>query len=77
MRYVKQMRPAMMLGLLLTATMQTGCRTTTGGAAIDTLAYCDAARPFRWSRKDTLETITQAKEINAIGVQACGWGKKK
>jgi len=41
----------------------------------NSLAFCDAARPIYWSRKDTLKTIEQIKEHNAVG-RLCGWGKK-
>lgn len=76
----KRTRSVMLLALLLSATTVTGCRTMTASDAISpgaALAFCDAARPVRWSRRDTLETIAQVKEHNATGVHACGWGKKK
>ena len=55
--------------------MLAACQSTTGSSektTIDTLAFCDVARPIWWSRKDTLKTIEQIKVHNAIG-KACGW----
>jgi hypothetical protein len=40
------------------------------------LLFCQSMHPFYWSSKDTDVSIQQAKDINAIGVDACGWKKK-
>ncbi len=40
------------------------------------LTFCDGAKPIYWSSKDTNQTIWAAKAHNAVGKQACGWGKK-
>lgn len=41
------------------------------------LLFCDAMNqqggPFRWSPKDTRPTKERADQINAVGVDACGW----
>lgn len=57
----------------------TGCATTTAsvGPTTSSLAFCDGARPFFWSGRDTIASIKQAKAHNAVGVAACGWGNKK
>lgn len=36
-------------------------------------AVCDQFKPIRWSSADTVETIRQVKEANAVGVAVCGW----
>jgi len=47
-----------------------------GSAATDGHAgFCDIASPIYWSKADTADTIVQAKELNAVGVKLCGWGK--
>jgi hypothetical protein len=48
-----------------------GCATTTASVATDAVA-CSAFEPIRWSRKDTDETIRQAKEHNAVWAALCG-----
>lgn len=61
------------LGSLL---ILTACatRTTPSPAVID--SFCAVAKPIRFSpAHDTLETIAQVKELNAIGVSKCGWGR--
>lgn len=38
-------------------------------------SFCLLAKPIRFSaRNDTLETIAQVKEHNAVGKKLCGWG---
>lgn len=69
-------------GLLLSATLLptlTGCATTTASVEPTTssLTFCDGARPIFWAKRDTVDTIKQVKSHNAVGVDACGWGKKK
>lgn len=55
-----------------------GCQTTTGSADLTTnsLRFCDGAKPIYWSKKDTDKTVWAVKAHNAVGKQACGWGKK-
>lgn len=70
------------LALLLSATLPltlTGCATTMASVEPTTseLTFCSGARPFLWSAKDTTKSILQAKAHNAVGVHACGWGRKK
>lgn len=70
------------LALLLSATLLptlTGCATTTASVEPTTssLTFCGGARPIFWAKRDTVETIKQVKSHNAVGVDACGWGKKK
>ena len=46
------------------------CRNpTTDTAVIDT--YCRSAKPIRWSRHDTPETIAQAKAHNRVWTRLC------
>jgi hypothetical protein len=62
--------------MLLSVATLTACQTTTAISekpTINTLAACDVLRPIYWSKKDTLKTIAQIKELNAIGKKACGW----
>jgi hypothetical protein len=47
-----------------------GCTTTTASVGNDVVA-CSAFEPIRWSRKDTAETIRQAKEHNAAWKAIC------
>jgi len=64
--------------MLLSVTLL-GCATkTTGSAVTDTghAGFCDVAKPIYWSKADSLDTIEQAKEHNAVGVRLCGWGSK-
>ena len=50
-----------------------GCQKMTDSAVIDT--FCESARPIRWSRLDTPDTIAQAKAHNRVYVRLCGNGK--
>lgn len=43
----------------------------------DSARFCALARPFAWSRRDTPESIAEAKRINAIGRRVCGWKTPK
>ncbi len=79
MRFNKPIVCAKRLAPILIAILIAGCQTTDIAglkrmATANTLAFCDAAHPLYWSRKDTLETIKQIKMHNAVG-KICGWGK--
>ena len=55
------------------------CATTTGSAvtkADATRVACRAFQPIRWSRKDTDNTILQAREHNAAGAALGCWNIK-
>lgn len=52
----------------LIAAMLTSCVTTTASEEIDEAAFCSVAEPFAWSKKDTDETIIQAKAHNCVGL---------
>lgn len=62
--------------MILSATL-TGCAMMTGlsgtsasgepAKLIGRAAFCDVAKPIRWSSKDTDETIIEAKEHNCVG----------
>ncbi len=56
--------------LAIAMPMLTGCgtMTATGGR---TDVSCAAFEPIRWSRRDTDETIRQAKEHNATWTALC------
>jgi hypothetical protein len=61
-----------MTALLMTLT---GCVTTMGSSApTSDAAFCTAAQPISWSKRDTDVTIVQIKEHNAVGHELCGWG---
>lgn len=47
------------------------CVTTTASVGTDAVA-CSAFEPIRWSKKDTDDTIRQAKEHNATWAAVCG-----
>jgi hypothetical protein len=47
-----------------------GCATTTASVGTDVVA-CSAFEPIRWSKKDTDDTIRQAKEHNAAWAALC------
>jgi len=74
----KPSRLALLSSALLLPTL-TGCATTTGSVEPTTssLTFCAGARPIFWGKRDTVDTIKQVKAHNAVGVEACGWGKKK
>jgi len=55
----------------LPALILAGCATTTASAGTDAVA-CSAFEPIRWSKKDTEETVRQAKAHNATLVAICG-----
>ena len=46
------------------------CATTTASVGTDAVA-CSAFEPIRWSKKDTNDTIRQAKEHNAAWASIC------
>jgi hypothetical protein len=47
-----------------------GCATTTASVGTNAVA-CSAFEPIRWSKKDTDNTIRQAKEHNAAWAVLC------
>jgi hypothetical protein len=51
--------------------------TRTEAPAGSAQGFCDLAKPFYWSSKDTDASIEQAKAHNAIGKAKCGWGASK
>jgi hypothetical protein len=57
--------------LLMPFAILTGCATTTASVGSDVVA-CSAFEPIRWSKRDTDETIRQAKEHNAAWAAVCG-----
>ena len=61
---------AMLSLVILTACCQVP---TTVSDATDAASFCQIAKPIRWSKLDTPETIEQVKELNAIGIKICGW----
>ncbi len=51
-----------------------GCRTTGSAAtdaAIGVATFCTTYRPVRWSKEDSIETVLQAKENNAVYKRLC------
>jgi hypothetical protein len=48
----------------------TGCATLTASVGTDAVA-CSAFEPIRWSKKDTDDTIRQAKEHTAAWKAVC------
>ena len=72
---IKLLKFVKVSALPLSAILLASCQTTSLPAQTDTLAFCDAARPIYWSKKDTPKTVAQIKEHNAVG-KICGWGKK-
>jgi hypothetical protein len=48
-----------------------GCATMTASVGTDAVA-CSAFEPIRWSKKDTDDTIRQAKGHNAAWTAICG-----
>jgi len=64
------------LFVLTSLLMATGCQTTT--PSLET-SFCSNAKAIYYSRHDTLPTIAQIREHNAVGVALkCGWiGAKK
>lgn len=60
----------------LSAIHLASCQTTGSNAmikAVTTKVACESFEPILWSKKDTVKTITQAKEHNAVGKALCGW----
>lgn len=68
---MKSARLALLLALALPSILA-GCVTQTAGGATR-MALCDQFKPTQWSVSDTDETITQAKQNNAVGARLCGW----
>jgi hypothetical protein len=62
------MRVALLPMLLL---IPAACATTTASVGTDAIT-CSAFEPIRWSKKDTDDTIRQAKEHNAAWSAVCG-----
>lgn len=61
--------------MLLGTGTEIGCSEPKGPDVVDT--SCQAFEPFRWSRRDTPESIAQAKEHNAAWSALCGKGDPK
>lgn len=59
---------ATMLAVLLPIILINGCKTT---ATAVTDVDCDAFQPVQWSKKDTLKTVEQVKEHNAVWRSLC------
>lgn len=67
-----QTMPAIAFALFLAS----GCANVTPFPGTNgELTFCQGAKPLRWSQMDTDDTIVQIKELNAVGVRLCGWGK--
>ncbi len=66
----------LLLGLMLSV-IPVGCATMTGSAVTDDAhaTFCQIASPIYWSKDDTAATVQQVKELNAVGMRLCGWGK--
>lgn len=75
----KKLSPLVWLSSAISLLTLTGCATTTASVepTTNSLTFCDGARPIFWAKRDTVDTIKQVKAHNAVGVDACGWGKKK
>lgn len=58
--------------VLLSAMALAGCETT-GSQGTKLVVPCENLAPFRWSHKDTPESITQAVGYNAVGKTLCHW----
>lgn len=48
---------------------------TSPDVSVDAARFCRTAEPIRWSKRDTAETVRQAKIHNAKGVAICNWGR--
>lgn len=69
-------RRAMRVALLLTPLLiLPACATTTASVGTDAVA-CSAFEPIRWSKRDSNDTIRQAKEHNAAWAAICQPKKK-
>ena len=64
-------RSARALTLIAAILTLSACATTTGSGGTD--VFCRAAKPVRWSVRDSDDTIRQAKAHNAVGRKLCGW----
>ena len=54
--------------MLIAATLTSGCKTmVSAGTSVDCLAF----QPVRWSKSDTLQTIEQVREHNAVWKSLC------
>ncbi len=60
------------LAVVAAAAVLAGCQST--AKYKPSIAECQMFRPIYWSKKDTLKTVEQIKEHNAVG-KICGWGK--
>lgn len=81
MRRIGRLKQGKLFGTLWLAILTAGCQTTGSSDRISpsggpsALTFCDGAEPIYWSSKDTLPTIAQVKEHNAVGAAECGWKK--
>jgi len=64
-------RPVLLAAVLTVATQIAACRTT---ASVVTSVECQAFQPVLWSKKDTLRTIDQVREHNAVWTSLCDRG---
>jgi len=54
----------------------TACQSTTLSEGTDRATFCQAAKAIYYSKHDTVPTIAQIREHNAVGVALkCGWIK--
>ena len=75
MTWTKVVRLALLSGLLVLSGCQTiqGRSSATSAGLLGRAPFCSVAEPITYSRRDTVETVKQVREHNAVGNELCGW----
>ena len=75
MTWTKAARLALLSGLVMLAGCQTilGRSNATRVGLLGRAPFCSVAEPITYSRRDTVETVKQIRELNAVGIELCGW----
>lgn len=63
------------LALLSVSVMLAGCQTKTPTVSVATKSapFCKVAEPIFYHAADTVETVKQIREHNAVGAELCKW----
>ncbi len=67
--YARPFKLVVLVAMLIGLTQIAACKMT---ASVVTEADCEVFQPVRWSKKDTLRTVEQVREHNAVWKSLCG-----
>ena len=73
MTWTKVVRLALISGLLTLAACQTIQGRSSGISLLGRAPFCSNAEPITYSRRDTVDTVKQIREHNAVGIALCEW----